>query len=168
MESDSRTIRVTVDGASWERTVTGVAAYSQRVVCAALAAAAPRLTTRAEVSLLLTDDKTMRILNHEWRGIDRPTNVLAFPAQDDLWSPPADGPLILGDIVIAYETLHREALAEGKALNCHLAHLLVHGTLHLLGYDHVEPGETEAMERREVEILAMLGVANPYEGELAS
>ena len=112
-----------------------------------------------EISLLLADDAAVRELNRDWRERDKPTNVLSFPAPAQ---PGAPGPRHLGDIAIAYETLAREASEEGKSLTDHALHLIVHGALHLLGYDHEAEAEAETMEGLEVEALAGLGVANPY------
>jgi probable rRNA maturation factor len=123
----------------------------------AIAAAAPPDAAGAEVSVLLTDDDGIRALNKQWRGIDKPTNVLSFPAP----KAPA-GPRMLGDIAIAHETTEREAAAEGKRFEHHLAHLAVHGFLHLLGYDHESDAEAETMERLERVILAKLDVPDPY------
>ena len=109
------------------------------------------------LAVLLTDDAAIRRLNATWRGIDKPTNVLSFPAP-----PMRATPAPLGDIAIAYETTAREAEAEGKPLAHHLAHLAVHGFLHLLGHDHQKDGEAEAMERLEREVLGRLGVPDPY------
>jgi probable rRNA maturation factor len=113
----------------------------------------------AEVSVLLCDDAVIAALNARWRGRDEPTNVLSFPA------PPAGDPAApahLGDIAIACETVIREAREQGQPVTQHLAHLAVHGFLHLLGYDHVTDGEAERMERLEREILASLGIPDPY------
>jgi probable rRNA maturation factor len=113
----------------------------------------------AEVSVLLCDDPVIAALNARWRGRDEPTNVLSFPA------PPAGdsvAPVHLGDIAIACETVVREAQEQGQPVAQHLAHLAVHGFLHLLGYDHVTDGEAERMERLEREILAALGIPDPY------
>jgi probable rRNA maturation factor len=107
-----------------------------------------------EIAVMLCDDAAMRELNGRWRGRPEPTNVLSFPA-----AAPAG---TLGDIAIAYETMAREADADGKPFGDHLAHLAVHGFLHLLGYDHQSDAEAVVMERLEVAILARLGVANPY------
>jgi probable rRNA maturation factor len=107
-----------------------------------------------EVAVMLCDDDAMRELNGRWRGRPEPTNVLSFPA--------AGGTRTLGDIAIAYETTAGEAEAEGKPFPAHLAHLAVHGFLHLLGYDHQSEAEATAMERLETTILARLGVADPY------
>jgi probable rRNA maturation factor len=113
----------------------------------------------AEVSVLLCDDAVIAALNARWRGRDEPTNVLSFPA------PPTGDPAApahLGDIAIACETVIREAREQGQPVTQHLAHLAVHGFLHLLGYDHVTDGEAERMERLEREILASLGIPDPY------
>ncbi len=112
----------------------------------------------AELSLLLTDDAHVRVLNNQWRGQDKPTNVLSFPSADEDDEP---GPL-LGDVVVAQETTAREAAEEGRTFDDHLAHLLVHGLLHLFGYDHEDDDEAEEMEALETEILLGLGIADPY------
>ncbi|MGF1641217.1 MAG: rRNA maturation RNase YbeY, partial [Rhodospirillales bacterium] len=119
---------------------------------------------RAEVSVLLSDDDTVRRLNRDHRGQDRATDVLSFPDEGGRRAvpPPADRPLVLGDIVVAYQTVAAEAAAEGKSLADHLSHLVVHGMLHLLGHDHRIDAEAAAMERLEAGILATLGVADPY------
>ena len=117
----------------------------------------------AELAVMLTDDAGIRTLNNNWRGIDKPTNVLSFPAlqptgpqHDD------DPPRMLGDIAIAYETLRKEAGDEQKPFADHLSHLAVHGFLHLIGYDHETDDEAETMEALEREILAQLGISDPY------
>jgi len=127
---------------------------------AAAVAARPELIVPegAELSLLLTDDAHVRVLNRTWRGKDKPTNVLSFPAADEDDEP---GPL-LGDVAVARETTAREAIEEGKRFDDHFAHLLVHGLLHLFGFDHETDEEAEEMEALETEILAGLGIADPY------
>jgi probable rRNA maturation factor len=115
----------------------------------------------AQLSVLLTDDARVRKLNAEFRGQDKPTNVLSFPAGEDEFVPPA-GPVYLGDIAIALETVQGEAGAVGKPIGHHLAHLAVHGFLHLLGYDHLEDGEAQEMESLERQILAGLDIPDPY------
>ena len=110
----------------------------------------------AELSLVLTDDAAIRVLNRDWRGKDRPTNVLSF----------ASGEAMLpGDVVLAYETVTREALEQGTSVADHLRHLIVHGVLHLLGHDHEGDSDAERMEALETRILAGLGVADPYAGQ---
>lgn len=111
------------------------------------------------VTLLLADDAALRELNGAWRGKDAPTNVLSFPSPP--MAPPGE-PVPLGDVALAYETVAREASQEGKTLADHVAHLVVHGVLHLLGHDHVEEAEAEEMERLEALALARLGIADPY------
>jgi probable rRNA maturation factor len=114
-----------------------------------------------DVSLCLADDAALRALNLSWRGIDKPTNVLSFPA-----APGRPGDATLGDIALAYETLAREAEDLGVSLADHYRHLLVHGFLHLVGYDHEADAEAERMETLETRILAQLGVADPYAREV--
>ena len=114
-----------------------------------------------EVSVLFTDDEAIRTLNADWRGMDKPTNVLSFPtvAQVD----PKRLPPLLGDIVLAFETVRREAEVENRPFNHHLLHLLVHGLLHLMGYDHEEEEEAGRMEAMEIRILARLSIPDPYQ-----
>ena len=132
-----------------------------RVLEAAFAVAPERPAHPVEVSILFADDATVQELNRTWRGQDKPTNVLSFPAAPQ----PAHAGVArpLGDVVLAYDTMLRESEAQSKPLADHLAHLLVHGILHLLGQDH-ETGEAQAqaMEALEVAALASLGVADPY------
>lgn len=144
--------------------VAALRARAAQAIEAALAVAPVRPGDGAELSLLLTDDKRIRVVNRDWRGFDKATNVLSFPA-----APPsrvATSP-VLGDIVIAYETVEREAQAEGKSVSDHFSHLVIHGLLHLLGEDHETDAEAERMEGLEIAALARLGIADPYaEGEL--
>ncbi len=113
----------------------------------------------AEVSLCLTDDAEVRALNARWRGVDKPTNVLSFPAAPAERTSEAP---TLGDIALAYETLAHEAKESGASLADHYRHLVTHGFLHLIGYDHQTDEEAERMEALEKRILARLGVADPY------
>lgn len=132
----------------------------EAVIRRALAAAAAEtaLAARAEVSVLLADDAAIRTLNRQWRGEDKPTNVLSFPAA----AAPAPAERLLGDIALAFETLARESRAAGKPFAQHCAHLVVHGFLHLLGYDHESDDEADTMERLEARIMARLGLPDPY------
>ena len=122
-------------------------------------------TGDAELAVMLTDDAGIRTLNANWRGIDKPTNVLSFPAlQPTGPGGPNDAPRMLGDIAIAYQTTRKEADEEHKPFDHHLSHLAVHGFLHLIGYDHEKDDEAEAMETLERQILAQLGIPDPYAG----
>ena len=141
----------------------------RRAAEAAIAESAfPQLgqSTRAvELSVRLTGDEAVRALNAEWRGKDRPTNVLSFPQAEpaDLCDAASDGPeLMLGDLVLARGVCGNEAEEKRIPLESHAAHLIVHGTLHLLGYDHMDDHSAEEMESREVRALARLGIADPY------
>ena len=113
----------------------------------------------AELSLVLSDDAAIQELNKTYRGFDKPTNVLSFPSHI---LPGAGLPVLLGDVVLSYETVCAQAAAQGKTLEHHAQHLTVHGVLHLLGYDHQDEAEAAEMESLEVMLLEKLGVANPY------
>jgi probable rRNA maturation factor len=133
-------------------------AKAKAVLLRAVRAAAAALSTRrAELAIVLTDDSAIRLLNRDWRGIDAATNVLSFPAKRV-----GQGPRLLGDIVLAYETVARQARRQGKSFAHHLAHLAVHGFLHLNGYDHERAKEAETMERLERDILRQLDIVDPY------
>ena len=136
----------------------------------AIAAAAAALTRHprcsrargATASVVLGDDALLRSLNRTYRGKDRPTNVLSFPFQ----APPGAEPVrYLGDVVLAAETVLREAGEQGTAPEHHLQHLVVHGLLHLLGFDHEDDAQAEAMELLEAQILSALGIADPYRAD---
>ena len=133
-------------------------ARAEEAVRAALKASKAKVTGAAEVSIVLTDDAEQRELNRQWRGIDKSTNVLSFPQIAPF------GPVIglVGDIILARETLEREAAEMGVGFDAHFTHLVVHGFLHLLGYDHIQDDEALVMEGLETKILATLGVADPY------
>ena len=119
-------------------------------------AAAALSTSGVEIAIVLTDDSAIRLLNRQWRGIDAATNVLSFPSEN-----PRDHPFI-GDIVLAQQTIAREAGAAHKPFAHHLAHLAVHGFLHLLGYDHENDRDAAVMERLERKILRRLAIPDPY------
>ncbi|MGZ3319354.1 MAG: rRNA maturation RNase YbeY [Xanthobacteraceae bacterium] len=135
----------------------GAKALLRRAIAQAAAMVPP---TAGELAIVLTDDAAIRTLNRDWRGKDSATNVLSFPARGPRTAPGT--PRLLGGIVIAHETTEREARAEHKPFAHHLAHLAVHGFLHLAGYDHEADDEADAMERLETLILAQLAIPNPY------
>ena len=116
-----------------------------------------------EISVVLGDDELLRRLNHESRGFDRPTNVLAFPGDLPGDSLPHGAPCLLGDVVLSHETIAREARQQDKPFENHLRHMVVHGFLHLLGYEHESENEAQTMETLETTILAGMEIPNPYE-----
>ncbi len=125
----------------------------RRWVAAALDGRAPP----ADITVRVVDETESRSLNRDYRGVDRPTNVLSFG-----YDPPPGGPTLVGDLVICAAVVAREAAAQGKAAEAHWAHLVVHGTLHLLGYDHQNEDDARVMETLEAQILAKLGIPDPY------
>lgn len=139
---------------------------AEAVVQRAIAAAAETVDADvgdAELAVMLTDDAGIRTLNSNWRGIDKPTNVLSFPALQPTGPVgPDDAPRMLGDVAIAYQTTRKEADDEQKPFDHHLSHLAIHGFLHLIGYDHEKDDDAEAMETLERQILAQLGIPDPY------
>ena len=157
----------------WPDTLDWEARDAEAVAAALALTPFPSLTDAAplvEVAVRLTDDAEVHQLNRDFRGKDKPTNVLSFPqVQDDLLEGLAnsdDGEILLGDIVLARETCAREAEEKGISLEDHATHLIVHGTLHLVGYDHMDDASAAAMEALEVKALASLGLANPYADEI--
>ncbi len=150
-------IAVRIDTAGWADALDDPVHICRAAAAAALAAVPP--ATPVEVSILLADDARLRALNRDYRGLDRSTNVLSFPG---LAAPPVGAPRLLGDVAIAAETTGREARAMGKPLAAHLSHLVVHGTLHLLGHDHENAADATIMEDLERRILARLGIDDPY------
>ena len=159
--SAATTVEIAVDIAdpAWQAAVPDLEALVTRAARAALAGVgAP--DGPVELAVRLTDDAELQALNRQYRGKDRPTNVLSFPGD------PADAlpgePVPLGDLALAYETVAREASEQGKSLADHLMHLIVHGTLHVLGYDHETEAEAAEMEALEVRILSGFGISDPY------
>jgi len=189
-------IALSIEDERWEAAVADVEMLCERSARSALAAAHAQDPDwlpggPVEMSVILADDATVQELNKNYRGKDKPTNVLSFalyadgggeegedegeqveePDEDGLedgdvefLSPEGPVPVILGDVILAFETVEREAREQRKAFADHLAHLVTHGVLHLLGYDHIEDSEAEQMERLETQILSGLGIADPYAG----
>jgi len=155
-------------GKAWRKAVPTAPALCRRAADAALAAADSargrahrfRHEKKLEIAIVLASDSFIAKLNHDYRGERGPTNVLSFPSGLD--GSGGGGEVPLGDIVIALETSRREAKTAGIPLAHHLAHLVVHGSLHLLGYDHKKDKEAAVMEEMEVQILRALGIADPY------
>jgi probable rRNA maturation factor len=143
-------VDVEIDAPAWTLGLPGAEAVARRAALAALGAADQRALV-----VLLTDDESVRDLNARFRGKDAPTNVLAFPA-------PANPQGHLGDIALAFGVCDAEARAQGKSLSDHLSHLVIHGVLHLLGYDHQDDAQAEVMEALERKVLAEMGVPDPY------
>lgn len=151
-------IDLAVRCAKWRRALPRAGDLAVAAARAALTGAGARLRG-AELSLVLTDDVTVAALNERWRHRPGPTNVLAFPGGG---RPDAAAPLLLGDVILAFETVAREAQEQDKTLADHLRHLVVHGVLHLLGHDHDEAKSARRMEALEKRVLATLGIADPY------
>jgi probable rRNA maturation factor len=155
-------VDVLIEAQAW-RTLPEAEAIVRRAI--AFAASGVELPRKGRAGwglcILLSDDERIARLNGQWRGQDKPTNVLSFPAPR-LYGAGPNEKTPLGDIAIAYETLAREAKENGTTVSCHLSHLVVHGFLHLLGYDHHMDDEAERMERLERDILARMGVDDPY------
>ncbi len=154
------TVSIEVEDEAW-LALTGLDALAQRAVAAALAGARAD-ADESDVALLFTNDAAIAEINAEWRAKDKPTNVLSFPAPEDMPIPEGE-PRPLGDIVLAFGVIAREAATQGKSLHDHTVHLIVHGALHLLGFDHETDAEALEMERLEAGILKGLGISDPYE-----
>ena len=148
-------IDVVIDSGRWKKT----GSIRQLLRRAVQEAASAQSTSGSELAIVLTNDSAIRQLNRVWRNVDAPTNVLSFPAATKQGP---DEPAHLGDIVLAYETIAREARDEGKPLANHVAHLVVHGYLHLLGFDHERNADAEEMEQTERDILQRLAIPDPY------
>ncbi|MDH5747764.1 MAG: rRNA maturation RNase YbeY [Rhodospirillales bacterium] len=156
-------IEISIPYDGWTRLLSEADGICRRAALAAWQLAPTEESGAAEVSLMLTDDETIRGLNRTYRGKDQATNVLSFAAREgDAPEVPGDEPELLGDIVIAYETVTEEAGKEGKAPADHLSHLVVHGMLHLLGFDHQTDRDARIMEPLEIKALEALGISNPY------
>lgn len=156
-------IAVMIEDNTWQATDFDCEVFVSHVIDAALEFLA--FQRALEISVVLTNNQHIQELNKIYRNQDKPTNVLSFPSllMEDLLSQPQNNePLIVGDIILAFEKIEEEAQEQKKSFKDHLAHLTVHGLLHLLGYDHEVEDEAEAMEALEIEILNKLNVANPY------
>lgn len=194
--ADRVEIALSIEDERWEASVVDVEMLCERSARSALVAAHAQdpdwlPNGPVEMSVILADDTTVQELNKNYRGKDKPTNVLSFALYADgggeededegfedeeldedeaddgdveFLSPDDPVPVILGDVILAFETVEREAREQRKAFADHLAHLVTHGVLHLLGYDHIEDSEAEQMERLETQILSGLGIADPYAG----
>jgi probable rRNA maturation factor len=152
-------IDIIVDAPAWERTA-DLEGLATRAVKASCNASGAKLAPASEVAITFCDDAAIRALNAQWRKRDAATNVLSFPMPGA-----AEQKLLLGDIVIAYETVAREAAEQGKTFEDHTSHMIIHGFLHLIGYDHETPEEADVMEALERRISAALGLSDPYEQE---
>ena len=148
-------ITVTIADPAWE----GVLPDAGHLCVVSAAAAIGTPTRPTELSIVLSSDEEVHILNRDYRGKDKATNVLSFPSGLEPGLAETD---LLGDVILAFETVSMEADRDGKTLEAHLRHLVVHGVLHLLGFDHETDDEAREMEHREVEILAGFGVSDPY------
>lgn len=151
-------VDVIIQSSAWEA-LPDLKALAERVVRQCEAVTGVELAEPCELSIVFCDDGAVKALNAQWRGQDKPTNVLSFPTPGLLATKP-----LLGDIVIAFETVAREAETERKSLADHVAHMIFHGFLHLIGYDHDTPAEADAMEELERRIAQTLGIKDPYEG----
>jgi probable rRNA maturation factor len=156
--SDISGIALDLRAPPWAAALPDIEPVCRRAVAAARKAAA---VPAGEISLVLADDAFIRVLNRDHRGKDRATDVLSFPLIED-GAPDPETPVLLGDVVVAYETAARDAETAGVRLADHLAHLIIHGVLHLAGHDHEDDAEAEAMEGLERAALATLGIADPY------
>ena len=172
--SDELDLEIQLADGAWNAIGVDPEQLARKSVTATLAAAGldqlPKLPARVEVGLRFTDDQEMRRLNAAYREIDSSTNVLAFPVSASFEDLAAEvqraapgGVLGLGDVVLARQTIYREAEAAGKPFGDHLCHLIVHGVLHLLGFDHDKEAKAKKMEALEFESLESLGIANPYD-----
>ncbi|MBT5780646.1 MAG: rRNA maturation RNase YbeY [Rhodospirillaceae bacterium] len=151
-------IGITIRHTAWRTALPEARRVTRKAALAALALASEPPAN--ELAIVLADDALVRALNKDYRGIDKATNVLAFRYADGETAP-APGEA-LGDVVVALETARREAETAGRSLHEHLSHLVIHGVLHLLGYDHANDPDAETMENLEIQALAGIGITNPY------
>jgi probable rRNA maturation factor len=160
------TIEITFACSGWNRVCpaaehlageAGRQALADGMAALGMAPAAP-----VELSVIFADAAEQRRLNRDFRGLDTPTNVLAFPAWEPGVISPPGLPILLGDVFLSFETVRQEAVEQDKPIGDHLSHLVVHGVLHLLGFDHLVAADADKMEALEISILAGLGIPNPY------
>lgn len=149
-------LSIVIEDEAW-KVLRGLKSLTEKAVDAALTASA----RKKEVTILFTNNVVLKTLNNDWRGKNKPTNVLSFPAPKDLKVPHGEAKP-LGDIALAFETVAKEAEASGKSLKSHTTHMIVHGVLHLLGYDHEGDADATKMEAKEIRILKKLGLPDPY------
>lgn len=173
-KQQSKRVSVHLDTASdkWKRAFPRMKMLIEEAAIAAYSAAKKPLPFSRrdfEIAVILTDDKTIKGLNHDYRGMNKPTNVLSFPQinlqkfkKAELDSFPPKMPIPLGDVILSFQTIERETREQSKTLKNHTIHLVVHGVLHLLGYDHMRPKDAKVMEKLECDILADLGYPDPY------
>ena len=152
-------IEITVQSALWRKVIPDIRSRARRAALAALAAG-DRSDPQTSVSLLFADDETVRPLNFAYRKKDMPTNVLSFPAPEAV--PQAGFKRSLGDVILAVETVMAESARDNKPISDHISHLIVHGVLHLIGFDHETSADADIMEPMETQILAGLGIPDPY------
>jgi probable rRNA maturation factor len=151
---------VIVTAPAWEA-IEDLDALAATVVAQCVRTSKARLAKSCEICVNFCDDAAIRALNAQWRGKDQPTNVLSFPTPGALSKKP-----LLGDVAIAFETVRREAIEQEKPFLDHVRHMIIHGFLHLIGYDHEASDEAEEMEALERRIAAALGIGDPYEGSV--
>lgn len=167
-------ITVSHEAGDWDAALPGVEDAVRRAALAALEGAGDTTPEGVLlVSLVLADDALVQTLNRDYRGKDKPTNVLSFALTEQTGDAKPlvrqpDSPIVLGDVVLALETIGRESVDQGKTFADHLSHLVIHGILHLLGYDHQTDEDAERMERLEARILGGLGIADPYRAAAGS
>ena len=147
-------ISIAIEAGDWQSVV------DLEILTHVAIAAALEIDEKRSIDVLYTDDSSIQVINQKWRGKDGPTNILSFPAAPQ--PVPAGEVAHLGDLVLGWQTIVREASEAGKPLNHHITHLVIHGTLHLLGFDHETDAEAALMEAREIAILAGMGLGNPY------
>ncbi len=157
-------VDVIIDDQSWPTLLPNVESVASELcrACVAAALRQPQTGETVELCVVLASDRRLRQLNRRYRGFDRPTNVLSFANLEGAPPPDTGEPKLLGDVLIARETAEREAQEDGKSLRDHVSHLIVHGTLHLLGFSHEEEEEADEMEALERRILASFDIADPY------